>query len=134
MLTSMAPRLFRFLLSLVIHLRRSVGRIALAFRARFASFWRSLLTFTCRGGQSPEIRLHANDSPVVDNTPQILGPGRVEEESSGTLAALPVQRPARWEDILSEHQALTPSDQFKFDPYPATPEGGSQRYKPRTVM
>ena len=52
MLTSMGSRLFRFLLLLVIRLRLSIGRIALALRAQFSSLWRSILTFARNGGQS----------------------------------------------------------------------------------
>ena len=59
---------------------------------------------------------------------------RVEEARSGTLAALPVRRTARWEDDVSIYQALTSSRQLEFDPLPATPEAVSQRYKPRTAM
>ncbi|KAG8216238.1 hypothetical protein J3R82DRAFT_8279 [Butyriboletus roseoflavus] len=136
MLTSVGSRLFRFLLSLVIHLRRSVGRIALAFRARLASFWRSILIFARCRDQSL-IRLHANDVPVMGNNstgecPQISERAMKEEEDSG-LAVPPVRPITLWEDKLSKYQALMPSDQFKFDPHPATPEGGSLRYKPRTV-
>ncbi|KAH0831363.1 hypothetical protein J3R83DRAFT_14026 [Lanmaoa asiatica] len=140
MLTSTGSRLFRFLLSLVIRLRVSIGRIAIALRARLASFWRSILTFARRSGQS-QIRLCANDAPVPVNNnpmgerPQISGLAMAREEDSGTLAALPVRRPARWQDELSKYQALTSSSQshFKFDLHPATPEGGSQRYMPREV-
>ena len=139
MLTSRSSRLFRFLLSLVIRLRLSAGRIAVVLRSWSASLWSSILTYARRRGQS-WIRLHANDLPVVDNDPMGEGPQilehatRVEEERSGTLAALPVRRTARWEDDVSIYQALTSSRQLEFDPLPATPEGVSQRYKPRTVM
>ena len=134
MLTSTGSRLFRFLLSLVIRLRLSVGRIALALRARFASLWRSILTFTHHGGQS-QVRLHANDVPVMDGNPMGERPQipelNVEEESGGTLAALPVRRHACWEDELPKYQDPTSSDHFKFHPYPASPEGAAQRYKPK---
>ncbi|KAG8216239.1 hypothetical protein J3R82DRAFT_8280 [Butyriboletus roseoflavus] len=121
--TSTGSRLLRFLLSIVIRLRLSVGRIALAFRARFASLWASILTFARRLGSS-QIRLRANDVPVpVGNSPiakhpQIPGHETVKEEKSGTLAALPDP---------------TSSTPFEFDPHPATPDGGSQRYKPRRL-
>ena len=132
-------RLFRFLLSLVIRLRLSVGRIAITFRARFASLWRSILTFARGGGQS-QIRLHANDVPVVDNNPvgerpQISERANVEGEDSGTLAVPPVGLVTRWEDRLSAYQAHTSesSHQFIFNPQPATPQTGSQRYDRRIV-
>ena len=57
-----------------------------------------------------------------------------EEEHSGTLAALPVRRAVCWQDEVSRYQALTPGRPLQFDLHPATPEGGSQRYKPRTAM
>jgi hypothetical protein len=142
MLTSRNSRLFRLLLSLVIRLSRlSAGRITLALRSWSASLWNSILTFARRTGRGQaRIRLHANDVPVVDNNPigelgpQISERARVEEEHSGTLAALPVQRTTRWQDEVSRYQALTSSITIEFAPLPATPEGGSQRYKPRTAM
>ncbi|KAH0831360.1 hypothetical protein J3R83DRAFT_14022 [Lanmaoa asiatica] len=81
-------------------------------------------------GQS-QIRLHANDVPN-----NLMGERRAhgKEEDSGTLAALPVRRPACWQDELPRYQALTSSLELKSDPLPATPERGSQRYKPRTVI
>lgn len=139
MLTSRTSRLFRFLLPLVIRLRLSAGRIPVALRSWSTSLWSSILTYARRGGQS-WIRPHANDLPVVDNNP--MGEGshiseratKVEEERSETLAALPVWRcTARWQDEVSRYQELTSSRQLEFDALPATPEGGSQRYKPRTV-
>lgn len=134
--TSTGSSLFRFLLSLVIRLRLSVGRIALTFRARFASFWRSIPTFARRRGQ-PQIRLCANDVPMVDNNPvgehsHISEHAKVEEKDSGTLAALPVWRPASWRDELLKYQEPPSSDQPE-PAFPATPEGGSQRYKPRRL-
>ncbi|KAH0831361.1 hypothetical protein J3R83DRAFT_14023 [Lanmaoa asiatica] len=88
-------------------------------------------------GQS-QIRLHANNVPTVNNNPmgerpQISELAKVEEEDSGTLAALPVRHPAPWQHELPRYQALTSSQESKFDPHPATPERGSQRYKPRKV-
>ena len=143
MLTSTGSRLLRFLLLLVIRLRLSVKRIALAFRARFASLWTSILTFAPRigsSGSSRKVRLIANDVPVANNSPvaehpQPSGREKVEEEGSGTLAALPVRRPARWEDELAKYKDPTSSDRFEFDPlaHPATPDGGSQRYKARRL-
>ena len=58
---------------------------------------------------------------------------KVEEEHSETLAALPVRRTARWQDEVSRYPALTSNHQLGSDLLPATPEGGSQRYKPRRV-
>jgi hypothetical protein len=138
MLTSRSSRLLRFLLSLIVRLRLSAGRIALALRSWSASFWTSILTSARRRGQF-RIRLHANDDPVVDDNPmgerpQISERARVEEEHSGTLAALPVRRSARWQDEVSRHQALTSSRPLDFRPLPAIPEGVSQRYDARTAM
>ena len=139
MVTPRSSRLFRFLLSLVVRLRLSAGRIALALRSWSASLWSSILTFARRRGQS-RIRLHANDVPVVGINPMGEHPqtperaSRVEEEHSETLAALPVRRSARWNDQVSRYQALTSSRQLEFDLCPATPEGASQRYKPRRAM
>jgi hypothetical protein len=134
MVTPRSPRLFRFLLSLVVRLRLSAGRITLALRSWSASLWTSILTFSRRRGQS-RIRFHANDDPVVDDNPmgehpQISERAR-EEEHSGTLAALPVRRPVRWQDEVARYQALTSS---KFDTRPAVPEGVSQRYNAGTTM
>ncbi|KAG8215527.1 hypothetical protein J3R82DRAFT_9179 [Butyriboletus roseoflavus] len=136
MLTSTCSSLFRFLSSLVIRLRLSVGRIAFTFQARFASLWRVILTFACRRGQS-QIRLHANDVSVVDNKsvgerPQISEREKAEGEDRGTLAVPPVG-PTRWEDKLSTYRAHASSHQFTFNPNPATPDKGSQRYKSRKV-
>lgn len=134
----MGSRLFRFLLLLVIRLRRSFGHIALALQARFTSSWRSILTFACRRGQS-QIRLHASDVPVADNNPMGERPqtseqaAKVEEENKGTLAALPVLRTAHWEDELSRYQALISGYQSNSNALPTIPERGSQRHKPRRV-
>lgn len=133
--TSTGSRLFRLLLSFVIRLRRSFGRIALALGARCASLWRAILTFARRSGQF-QVRLHANDVPGVDNNrvgerPQTSEPAKVKEEGSGTLAALPVLGIAHWQNELSRCQALTSSHKSEFNAHPATPERGSQRYKPR---
>jgi hypothetical protein len=135
MVTPRSPRLFRFLVSLVVRLRLSAGRITLALRSWSASLWTSILTFSRRRGRS-RIRLHANDDPEVDDNPMGERPqaserARVEEEHSGTLAALPVRRPVRWQDEVARCQAPTSS---KFDTRPAVPEGVSQRYNARTVM
>ncbi|KAF8123686.1 hypothetical protein EV363DRAFT_765742 [Boletus edulis] len=145
MLTSTSARPLHFLLLLVVrrlsHLQLSTNRIALALRSWSASFWRSILTLAHCGGQ-PRIRLHASDIPAAGNNhlgerSQILQdharPG-VEEEHRDTLATLPVWPNTRWEDVLSRHRILISSRQLELsDPLPATPEGGSQRYKPRTV-
>ena len=141
MLTSTA-RLFRFLLSLVIrYLRLSAGRIPPTLRSWSASLWSSILTFARRRASQSRIRLHANDVPAAGNTtghqvgPQISEPAKkVEEEHGRTLAALPV-RTAPWdsEDEVARYKALTSSRKLESDPHPATPEGGSQRYKRRTV-
>ncbi|KAG8221667.1 hypothetical protein J3R82DRAFT_1952 [Butyriboletus roseoflavus] len=49
-----------------------------------------------------------------------------------TLAALPVRRPATWRDELSKYQ--DPTSSYQPEPaFPATPEGASQRYKPRKL-
>ena len=140
MLTSTA-RLFRFLLSLVIrYLRLSAGRIPPTLRSWSASLWSSILTFARRRASQSRIRLDANDVPAAGNTtghqvgPQISEPAKkVEEEHGRTLAALPVRPTARWQDEVSKYQALTSSCKLEPDLLPATPEGGSQRYKPRTV-
>ena len=137
MLTSTCSRLFRFLLSLVIRLRLSVGRIAYTFRARFASLWRSTLTFAHRRGQS-QIRLHASDVSAVENNPSGERPQKseraeVEGEDSGTLAVPPVGLVTRWQDRLSAYQAHTSSHKFIFNPQPVTPQTGSQRYDRRRV-
>lgn len=137
MLTSTGSRLFRFLLLRLIRLRLPFRHIALAIRARFALFWRSILTFARRRGQC-QIRLRANDVPVVDGNsigerPQIPEPAEVEEEKCETLAALPVRRPVDWQDELSRYRDLTSSVQFKSRPVPATPERGSQRYQPSRI-
>lgn len=135
MLTRTSSRLFRRLLSLVICLRLSVGRIALALRAQFALLWRSILG---RRDQ-PQIRLlHASDVPAVNNNLtgeplQTAEREKVEEEDYGAPAALPVWRATRWRDELSKYQTLTSSYQFKFEQVPATPEKASQRYRTRTV-
>ena len=139
MVTPRSSRLFRFLLSLVVRLRLSAGRIALVFRSWSASLWSSILTFARRRGQ-PRIRLHANDVPVVDDNPMGERPQiseratKVEAEHSETLAALPVRRPARWQDEVSKYQALTSSHPLEFDTRPAIPEGVSQRYNARPAM
>ena len=140
MLTSRNSRLFRFLLSLVVRLRLPAGRIAVALRSWFASLWSSILTFVRHRGQ-PQIRLHANDVPVVGNpTGEQVGPQtseratNVEEVHSGTLAALPVRHTLCWQDEVSRYQAPTSSRQLEFHPLPATPEAGSQRYMRRTVQ
>ena len=135
MLASTGSRLFRFLLLFLIRIRRSVGRIAHALQARFASFWWSILTCVRRRSQS-QIRLRTNDvSAAVDNNPTREHPqipeSKGEEGAGGTLAALPVRRPARWDDELSKYHDPSSSDQFKFDPHPATPDGASQRYHPK---
>lgn len=128
MLTSTGSRPLRFLLFLLIRLRRSFGRVALALRDRLASLWASLSTFAHRRGQS-QILPHANDIPALNNTSkgerlQISERAKAEEEDSGTTA--------RWEDVLPKYQALTSKEShFNSDPQPGTPEAGSQRYKPR---
>ena len=131
-----STNLFRFLLSLVIRLRRSVGRIALVVRAGFVSFWRSILTFAHRSVRS-QIRLHANDVPGdkthTEERLQIPEYAKVEEEDNGTLAVPPVQPIMDWEDKLSKYQAEQAPTKLESHPQPATPEQASQRYKARTV-
>ncbi|KAI9567654.1 hypothetical protein HD554DRAFT_2173061 [Boletus coccyginus] len=57
-----------------------------------------------------------------------------EEEYRGTLATLPVLGAARRQQDVLAYQALISSHRFEFAPVAATPEGGSQRYKPRPAV
>lgn len=137
MLTLTGLPLLRLLLSLVIRLRRSVGRIVLACQARFASALRSILTFVHRTRGQFQVRLPANDVPMVDRNrtgerPQISERANAEEEGSGTLAVPPVWPITHWEDKLPKYQTLTSSHQIEFHAFPATADG-SQRYEPRRV-
>ena len=59
---------------------------------------------------------------------------QVEEEHRGTLATLPVLGAARRQQDVLAYQARIVNHRFEFAPVPATPEGGSQRYKPRPAV
>ena len=130
-LTSTGSRLFRSLLSLVVRLSRL--RVAPTLRSWSALLWRPIILTFARYRDQSRIRWHTNDAPMLASAPNPGESSNAEpdKEHSGTLATPPT---IDWKDTLLKLQKLTSNCQVKpVEVLPATPEGASQRYKPRTV-